>query len=103
MISYEQDLLDAKHNDNIYCRCKYEWKDNLKKLGFKWKAEIKKWYIPVDKFTKELYEKTQVTKFINYTSPRGTWMGTCYKYVFYFLSQEEKEILDNYKDETQTE
>ena len=89
MISYEQDLLDAKHNDNIYCRCKYEWKDNLKKLGFKWKAEIKKWYIPIDKFTKELYEKTQVTKFINYNDERNN-DGNMFPICFLFFKPRRK-------------
>ena len=36
------------YNDKIYCECRFEFKDKLKQLGFRWEPLIKKWYLPIN-------------------------------------------------------
>ena len=86
---YEDVLKHCVIGDNIYCYCVYEWKEKIKALGFKWNNEAKLWYVPKDKFTKEIFEKTQVVRFSNSTSV-GTFK---YYYVNYALYDENKEEL----------
>ena len=66
----------------IYCHCVYSWKDNLKKLGFKWSPKYKLWYIPVSNFTNDIYEQTQVIRFTNHTS-----IGPLHYYYVYYMSK----------------
>jgi hypothetical protein len=62
----------------------YEFKDNIKKLGFKWQPKLKLWYITLNKFTYEVYTETMKPRFINNTSS-----GTKYYYYVYYCTQED--------------
>ena len=69
-------------NGGYYCYCVYEWKDNLKKLGFKWDPPVRRWYIPKQKFHKELYYATQEIRYVSHTTG-----GTMYYYFVYYVHQ----------------
>ncbi len=56
--------LCKQSGDRIYCHCVYEWKDNLKELGFKWDPDYKLWYISKDVCTDEIYQKTKTPRFV---------------------------------------
>ena len=81
MNSYEE-IKEHAVEGLIYCHCVYSWKDNLKKLGFKWSPKYKLWYIPVSNFTNDIYEQTQVIRFTNQTS-----IGPLHYYYVYYMSK----------------
>jgi hypothetical protein len=80
------------HNDKIYCNCDFVWKDNLKKLGFSWQPAIKKWCIPENKFTENVFRESQKQKCID-------------TYFVYYqpLTAEQKEILGQISDDSKHE
>ncbi len=90
---YETIKADA-FNGVVYCHCLYLWKDNLKKLGFKWQPKLKLWYIKAENFSFEMYKETMTPRFVNHTTS-GTMY---YYYVFYYTSEAIKSRLSNQKD-----
>jgi hypothetical protein len=84
--------LEKAYNDRIYCHCRFEFKDKLKELGFRWEPLIKKWYIPVDEFNLFIYKKTRVLWFSRSTS---AGMYTCYLMDYVDLQDEQKQLLEN--------
>ena len=73
----------------IYCHCLFSWKDNLKRLGFKWLPKLKLWYINEEMFTYEIYQETMKPRFTNNTSTGVQH----YYYVHYCTSQDIKSRL----------
>jgi hypothetical protein len=86
--------LEKAYNDRIYCDCRFEFKDKLKELGFRWEPLIKKWYIPVDEFNLFIYKKTRVLWFSRSTS---AGMYTCYFVNYIDLLDENKQLLEKPK------
>ena len=69
LTEYDAIRIDASNlNGIIYCHCLFEWKDNIKKLGFRWFDKLKLWYIQAEKFTNEIYQETKTPRFSNNTS-----------------------------------
>ena len=86
--------LEKAYNDRIYCDCRFEFKDKLKELGFRWEPLIKKWYIPVDEFNLFIYKKTRVLWFSRSTT---AGMYTCYFVNYIDLLDENKQLLEKPK------
>ena len=55
-------------NDKIYCHCTFDFKDEVKKLGFKWDKNMKLWYITKNDLTYEKYIRTQKIRYTNFTT-----------------------------------
>lgn len=73
---------------NIYCYCLYEFKDELKKLGFKWDPYYRLWCIPKKSLTDEKFKKSKKVKYANRTT-----IGILnYYYVYYKYAHE---VIDN--------
>lgn len=87
MENYE-DVKTQAHNGNIFCFCQYERKDIVKNLGFKFDGNLKLWYLPVDKFTEDIFKASQIIRFIN-----NTTVGQLkYYYVYYKSINDIKEF-----------
>jgi hypothetical protein len=71
--------------DRVYCHCVYEWKDDLKALGFLWDPLYKLWYIQKSTFTDAIYRKTKTPRYVGKTKN--------YFYVHYY----GKEMLEERK------
>jgi hypothetical protein len=84
--------LEKAYNDRIYCNCRFEFKDKLKELGFRWEPLIKKWYIPVDEFNLFIYKKTRVLWFARSTSAE---MYIRYLMDYVDIKDEQKQLLEN--------
>ena len=78
------------YNDKIYCECRFEFKDKLKELGFRWEPLIKKWYLPVEDFNVFIYKKTRVLRFSRSTSA-GMYNGY---FVIYGIYEGDRELLE---------
>ena len=62
---YEVFVSRYKNIGKIYCQCPFKNKDDIKKLGFKWDADKKKWYITKSDLTGEvLHEASKFVKFL---------------------------------------
>lgn len=62
--NYEKFINQHKNVSKIYCNCPFKNKDDIKKLGFKWDADNKKWYIVNSDLTSEvLFEASKFVKF----------------------------------------
>ena len=83
MQDYE-DIKVGAINQTIYCHCMYEFKDNVKKLGFKWQPKLKLWYITLNKFTYHVYTETMKPRYINNTSS-----GVKYYYYVHYCTPED--------------
>lgn len=74
----------------IYCHCVFEWKDNLKQLGFKWDPDLKLWRIAKHLFTQDIYNKSRAIRF---EKPEKK-----YYFVHYYsvsgIKKKQKEILE---------
>ena len=81
-----------EYEGNIYCNCVYDWKENIKKLGFKWNPKYKKWYIPIGELTPEVYGRTLKFRFCNYTTA-----GPLY---YFYVNYESTENMKTYVKET---
>ena len=81
-----QDVVKAAIDGRIYCYCVYAWKDNLKKLGFRWSPGLKLWYIHIYDFTEDIYNKTQEIRFTN-----NTTIGNLDYYYVYYMSKTDIE------------
>lgn len=79
-------------NGKIYCHCVYEYKDKLKNLGFKFDPQFKKWWIQKEKFTEDIFNRSQTIRFYRKASG-GTHLR--YYYVYYI---EKKELIKNLED-----
>ena len=55
-------------NGNIYCFCRYERKDIVKNLGFKFDGDLKLWYLPEKNFSKQIFEASRIIRFENNTT-----------------------------------
>jgi hypothetical protein len=63
-----EDVKTQVYNGNIYCFCRFERKDIVKNLGFKFDGDLKLWYLPANKLTKDIFEATQIIRFRNFTT-----------------------------------
>ena len=76
---------------NIYCNCVFKWKNNIKKLGFKWDPKVKHWFIPEKRFTQAIHDATKEIRFVNDT----TAGQSKYYYVNYLRKKDiEEEFAD---------
>ena len=80
------------HENKVYCYCVFQFNDTLKKLGFKFDGKYKLWYIPVEKFTFEVFEASLEVRFANRVSGGETLL---YYYVYYRTKQE---VTEDYKE-----
>jgi hypothetical protein len=93
MSSYEE-AFKSSIDDKIYCHCVFEFKDDLKKLGFVWVPALKKWMISKNKFNEDIYNKSQKVRYSKQTS-----IGIHnYFYVHYIskFDRETNEIIINF-------
>ena len=90
MENYDE-ILANEANGKIYCGCVFEFKDELKKLGFKWDSINKLWWIEKDKFTKDIFNKSMKVRFLNKT----TIGDIKYYFTFYKTKNELKDLKEN--------
>jgi len=88
-------IADNAFQGKIYCHCVYEWKDEIKKLGFKWDGHIKLWYIPKKDFNKALYDKSK-----KQVSMKNKTTGEAYERpITSYLTEEE--VVDRIRNQAQ--
>lgn len=84
-------------NERIYCHCVFEFKNELKKLGFKWDPINKLWYIEKNKFTEDVFNRSMKVRFANRTT-----IGLLkYYYVFYKRLDELADLKENVAEKIQ--
>jgi hypothetical protein len=82
------EVFESSIDNKIYCHCVFEFKDEIKKLGFRWVPDVKKWMIPIDKFNEDIYIKSQKVRYTNNTSA-----GLCeYFYVYYITKFNKSDV-----------
>ena len=91
MEKYE-DVKTQSIDNKIFCYCTYEFKDTIKRLGFRWDNNLKLWYIPKKKFTKDVFRKSRKVRFRNFTT-----VGTLDYFYVYYKSKDE---INDMKDES---
>jgi len=82
-------VVESSIDNKIYCHCVFDFKDEIKKLGFRWVPEVKKWMIPVDKFNEDIYNNSQKVRYTNYTTA-----GPCEYYFVYYVTKFNKEDVE---------
>ena len=70
--------------DKIYCHCDFEFKDEIKKHGFKWCPKYKLWCVNKESLTFNIYKLTQKVRFTDFT----TIGAVNYYYVYYQTRQD---------------
>ena len=63
-----ENVMNQSYNNRIYCSCVFEFKDEIKKLGFKWDPNKKLWWIEAEKLSPDILNKTLKVRFSNSTS-----------------------------------
>jgi hypothetical protein len=78
-------VLNYEINNKIYCYCLFEFKDEIKKMGFKWDPSIKLWFINKESLTVDIFNKSRKIKNIDYSYSdyRKEPLKTVHYFVYY--------------------
>jgi len=79
---------------NVYCSCVFSFKDDLKKLGFKFDKKTKWWCINKEKLTSDVYCNSLKERFTNHSSVGVEY----YRYVQYKSKDDYNERLKEVND-----